>query len=354
MKVKGTLFLAIFLVALWTGCDADRSKDAYLASLPKAEGVLEPAASLEMEQFALVLPSHLVKYDHWLIIKQVQAKNNLAIINLDTHSKMETLRVGRGPGEMLQGGIAYLDGSKLVLTEANALTVVSMDLALLQEGYIPPLDTIGNFKSVRTATSRFRKVRGGYLSTSRRGEAWYSLWDADGFVGNAIERPYVAGLESASLSSIASFYASSLLTVHPDGSRACVALVGMAALSFSVIENRELKEVKRYEYNEPAVTHAAGESYISREEMLDCFHGIASNKDYVYLLYSGKKKIADENSAPSYECNHLLVYDWNGNFVARYELSKPVMDIFLDGNELYCLTQYPSDKLYVYRLPDIS
>lgn len=348
------LLLVFLLVSLFWGCDADRSQDAYLASLPKSAGVLQPTDSLDLEQFELVLPSHLVKYDHWLIIKQVQAKNNLAIINLDTHSKMETLRVGRGPGEMLQGAIAYLDGSKLVLTEANALTAVSMDLALLQEGYIPPLDTIGNFKSVRTATSRFRKVRGGYLSTSRRGEAWYSLWDADGFVGNAIERPYVAGLESASLSSIASFYASSLLTVHPDGSRACVALVGMAALSFSVIENRELKEVKRYEYNEPAVTHAAGESYISREEMLDCFHGIASNKDYVYLLYSGKKKIADENSAPSYECNHLLVYDWDGNFVARYNLSKPVMDIALDGNELYCLTQYPSDKLYVYRLPKIS
>ena len=87
---------------------------------------------------------------------------------------------------------------------------------------------------------------------------------------------------------------------------------------------------------------------------MDCFHGIASNRDYVYLLYTGKQRPGDENGVPSYECNHLLVYDWDGNFVTRYYLSKPVLNIFLDGNELYCLTQTPTDKLYVYHLPEIS
>ncbi len=344
----------ILFFALWSGCSFNRSDDAYLSSLPKSAGVLEPADSLDLEQFGLVLPTYLVKYDRWVVFNQIQAKFNLAIIDLDTHRKMETLRVGRGPGEMLQGAIAYLDGSKLVLTEVNALTTVSMDLGLLHEEDMPPLDTIGCFKSIRPATYRFRKINGGYLSTDADAKAWYSLWGPDGFIGNSIDPPHVPGLETASWSTAASFYGSSLLTTHPDGNRVCVVLVGMAALSFSVIEDRELKEIKRYEYNAPAVANEGGVSYISTGESLDCFHGIASNRDYVYLLYSGKKKLSDEKGAPSYECNHLLVYDWDGNFVTRYELSKLVMDISLDGEELYCLTQYPSDKLYVYRLPKIS
>lgn len=348
-----TIFLFL-LVAVLSGCGNDRSEDAYLASLPKPVGVLEPIDSLDLEQFGLLRPEEVVKYGRWIIIKEIQAKANLAIINLDSHSKMETLRVGRGPGEMLQGSIAYLDGSELVLTEVNALTTVSMDLASLREGYIPLLDTIGTFKSIKPATYRFRKVNGGYVSTSPDGDYWYSLWDPDGFVGNSVPRPHVTGFETASWSSIASFYGSSLLLVHPDGNRVCAAHVCMAALSFSVIEDRELKELQRYEYNEPTVVSSGGEAYISNEESFDCFHGIASNRDYVFLLYSGKKWPADKNGVPSYECNHLLVYDWDGNFVKRYELTKPVLDIFLDGNELYCLTQYPSDKLYVYRLPDIS
>ena len=347
--------IPIFLIAvLWSGCSADRSDDAYLSSLPKSAGILEPADSLDLEQFNLVMPSDLFKYDRWMVFDQTQAKYNLAIINLDTHSKMEALRVGRGPGEMLQGSLRYLDGSKLILCEVNALTAVSLDLASLREGYIPQVDTIGNFKSIKSASYRFHKVNGGYVSTNRNG-LWYSLWDVDGFIGNGIDQPRVPGFGAAAFTStVKSFYGSSLLTVHPDGDRVCFALVGMAALSFSVIENRELKEIKRYEYNAPTVVSEGGLPSISREESLSCFQGITSNRDYVYLLYSGRKKLEAGNDVPSYESNHLLVYDWDGNFVARYELSRLSSDIFLEGNELYCLTKYPSDKLYVYRLPEIS
>lgn len=352
MLIAKKLLFIILFGALWTGCSDNRSKDAYLASLPKSAGTLEPTDSLDLEQFGLVLPSRLVKYNRWIVIAQTQAKSNLAIINLDTHSKMEALRVGRGPGEMLQTYMAYLDGSKLALTEVNALTTVSLDLAALQEGYLPPLDTIGNFKSIKPASFLFCKVNGGYLSTNPDGESWYSLWDSDGFVGNSIRQPRVTGFETASWSSVMSFFGSSLLTVHPDGNRVCAALVKMAALSFSAIENRELKEIRRYEYNEPGVKTEGGLAFISNEETLDCFHGIASDRDYVYLLYSGRKWPGEE--VPSYECNHLLVYDWDGNFVTRYDLAQRAMSIFLDGNELYCLTQYPSDKLYIYRLPEIS
>ena len=348
------VFPLIFFFALWSGCSADRSDDAYLSSLPKSAGILEPADSLDLEQFGLLLPSRLVKYDRWMVFDQTQAKYNLAIINLDTHSKMEALRVGRGPGEMLQGSLRYLDGSKLILCEVNALTAVSLDLASLREGYIPPVDTIGNFKSIKSASYRFRKVNGGYVSTDSEGDAWYSLWDTGGFIGNGIDQPHVPGFGTVFTSMVDSFYGSSLLTTHPDGDRVCFALVGMAALSFSAIENRELKEIKRYEYNAPTVANEGGVPYILREESLDCFHGIASNRDYVYLLYSGRKKLLGENGAPSYECNHLLVYDWDGNFVTRYDLSRRILSFFLDGNELYGLTQYPSDKLYVYRLPEIS
>ncbi len=349
---KKLLYIILFGI-LWTGCSDNGSKDVYLASLPKSAGMLAPADSLDLEQFGLVLPKRLVKFDRWLVCDQTQAKNNLAIINLDSHSKMEALRVGRGPGEMLQTYMAYLDGSKLALTEVNALTTVSLDLAALQEGYIPPFDTVGKFKSIKPATYRFCKVNGGYVSTNHYG-GWYSLWDPDGFIGNTIDPPYVAGLEAASRSTLASFYGSSLLMAHPDGNRVCVALVGMAALSFSVIENRELKEIKRYEYNGPSVINDGGVAYISNEETLDCFHGIASDRDYVYLLYSGRMWPGEEKGAPSYECNHLLVYDWDGNFVTRYDLARRALSIFLDGNELYCLTQYPSDKLYIYRLPELS
>ena len=357
--MENRLFLVFLLVAVLSGCGNGRSNDAYLASLPKSAGLLEPADSLDLDAIGIMLPSRLVKYDRWVVIKEAQAKHNLVIINLDTHSKMETLRVGRGPGEMLQGQMAYLNESKLVLTEANALNTVSMDLSLLREGYIPPYDTIGTFKSVRNATSIFTRVDGGYLSIAPLfntfgGDVWYSVWDEDGFIGNSVSRPYIANLEQASPSTIASFFYSSFLKARPDKKRVCVALASMAALSFASIEDRKLSEIKRIEYNEPVVGFHEGEAYISYEESTQCFIGIASDEDYVYLLYSGRKWPADEQGIPSYEGNHLLIYDWDGNFVKRYNLSRNVTDIFVDGNELYCVSTYPSAALFVYHLPGIS
>ena len=255
-------------------------------------------------------------------------------------------------GEMLQGRLKYLDGSKIIMGDPNSLMTVSLDLALLRDGYVPPLDTIGCFKSIKPATNCFCKVNGGYVSTNTYDEVWSSLWDQDGFVGNGVDRPHITGFETASRGSLVSFYNSTLLATHPDGNRLCAVLVRMAALSFSIVENRELKEIRRYEYNEPTVINEGGLARISNEETLDCFHGIASDRDYVYLLYSGRKWPGEE--VPSYECNHLLVYDWDGNFVTRYDLARRALSIFLDGNELYCLTQYPSDKLYIYRLPELS
>ena len=226
MNVVGKIIALSLFIALWTGCSGGRSNDAYLSSLPELSYTLEPIDSLDLEQQGILLPSSVVKYGRWVIIKASQAKYNLAIINLDSHSKMDAIRVGRGPGEMLQGRITYLDGNKLVVTEVNALTVVSLDLDLLREGYIPPLDTIGCFKPIEKATYRFIKINDGYISLAKDYDsAWYSMWDVDGYVGNSVIRPRVPGFEKASLSAIGSFYGSSMLTAHPDGNRAYYCMV---------------------------------------------------------------------------------------------------------------------------------
>lgn len=346
--------LAFLSCAVFLAFGCSRHKNAnYLASLPPAATVLTPVDSLDLEQFGVLSTGYLVKYGRWVAIHELWTEYNLTVLNLDTRSAKKTIAVGRGPGEMLYGSNFYLEGTGVTLTDSYSLMTVSLDMASLDEDHIPPLDTLGVFKSVDNAFSRLRKVKGGYVSpvpyyNTFDENAWYSLWDVDGYVGNVIARPKVEGVERTDRVSTHAFFCSVLMTVHPDKERLCVGHVAMDALSFAIVEDRKLKEVKRLEYGMPKLGVAGnGDIVIGIDR--NTFIGITSDKDYVYLLYSGQNR-----KGPADEANHLIVYDWDGNFVTRYDLSQHVTDIFIDGNELWCLSAEPSCKLLVYRLPEIS
>lgn len=334
--------------------------DPYLASLPDPACTLSPTDSLDLEQFEILLPSRLIKYDRWVVFEVSQAKSNLVLLNLDTKRTMEAIMVGRGPGEMKQGGDLHLEGSGAVLTEVNALTQVSIDLASVQEGYIPVLDTIGTFKNCKNAFGRLRRVRGGFVSTvpyhnTLKEDAWYSLWDVDGYVSAPVMRPKIEGLNKLAQNYDYFFFNSSMMAARPDGDRLCVAHPGMAVLSFASVEDRTLREVKRIEYNKPVVVSRGEQSLLDHENSYSCFRSMSPTNDYLYLLYSGKRsQRSGKGEIPDYESNHLLVYDWDGNLVVRYYLSRNVSSIFVDGDELYCLSTYPSSELLVYQLPKMS
>lgn len=347
-------FLAFLSCAVLLASGCSRHNNAnYLASLPPAAAVLSPIDSLDLEQFGVLSTGYLVKYGRWVAIHEMWTDYNLTVLNLDTHSAKKTIAVGRGPGEMLYGSNLYLEGTGATLTDSYSLMTVSLDMAALDDGYIPPLDTLGVFKTTENAYYRLRKVKDGYVSPvpyhhTFDENAWYSLWDVDGYVGNAISCPNVIGIERADRLSVHSSFCSVMMTVHPDKDRLCVTLPDLDVLSFATVKDRKLKEVKRLEYGMPKLSVASNGDIVMELDRLT-FAGITSDKDYVYLLYSGRKIRGSAD-----EANHLIVYDWDGNYVTRYDLSQHVTDIFIDGDELWCLSADPSCRLLVYRLPEIS
>ena len=79
------------------------------------------------------------------------------------------------------------------------------------------------------------------------------------------------------------------------------------------------------------------------------FCGVGSDNTRIYLLYSGKK--SGESSSPSYQCGHLLVYDWEGNPVVHYELTAEVNSVCIEGRSIYGVSSHPSGRLYRYDMP---
>ncbi|WP_291530363.1 BF3164 family lipoprotein [Bacteroides sp. UBA939] len=78
------------------------------------------------------------------------------------------------------------------------------------------------------------------------------------------------------------------------------------------------------------------------------FTGIDSDERFVYLLYSGKSiRDAGENAL---NCSDLFIYDWEGNPIEHFLLSKPLYGFSLCGNLLYGLSRVDTPKVYVYSL----
>lgn len=65
-------------------------------------------------------------------------------------------------------------------------------------------------------------------------------------------------------------------------------------------------------------------------------------------------KYGGDRERPSSECSHLLVYDWDGNPVRRYELEKTINSICLKDGKIYGASKYPKARVYVYNLPGQS
>ena len=79
------------------------------------------------------------------------------------------------------------------------------------------------------------------------------------------------------------------------------------------------------------------------------FFDVASSDDSIYLLYSGRTR--ETQAELDSECSHLLVYDWDGNPVRRYELEKTINSIYLHEGRIYGTSMHPASRIYVYNLP---
>jgi len=80
-----------------------------------------------------------------------------------------------------------------------------------------------------------------------------------------------------------------------------------------------------------------------------CFTYGCSSDQYVYLLYSG----VDRKKATSFiKGNILLVFDWKGKPIMKYNLDIDINAIAVDNNDkvLYAVTDKPEGTLVSFKL----
>ncbi len=93
-----------------------------------------------------------------------------------------------------------------------------------------------------------------------------------------------------------------------------------------------------------SVSHSAHEA--------SAYNGLQVTDDYIYALYSGRK-FADYKSEAIYECEHIHVFDWEGNRVGAYKLDVAIRCFYPDETEgkIYAIANLPDPVVVTFELP---
>ena len=347
--------LALLLV---TACTMHSDKDLVLEDFSETIR-LAPADSIDLDAFDILAPDDVaVHHNGWLIVDKSMDTNVIDIINPESGKKIECFRKGRGPGEVLLIGPTQYSDGMLYVYDLSRKIYYTLDIEATIHAGTQVLQREFKLSSDDDGQGSFNKpyflFRGPkvIMATGIFTEGlWYGMMD-DSLAKIKSGVPLVEYQTTRNMSEAtrSAFQLSSYISFSPDGRRGVCAMLDCGTFSLFETDGNTVTEYFRKIYYEPKLIEPFGEIISPGHDKsnIDAFYDAAAVSDRFYLLFSGKP--VGDRETPSSECSHLLVYDWDGNPVRRYELEKAINSIHLKDNRIYGTTSTPSAKIFVYDL----
>lgn len=350
------LLLPVICVSLATSCARQSGGGEDILDLFASKTTnIEPVDSLNLEDCGILFPVDAFRYKSWYVVHKFNEENAIDIIDSNNPNNIiRCFTIGRGPVELLSLTSVQLRDGKLYVYDTNKYSEYALDLdSTISQNRGIIRETI-SFSEKRQMEKKVDPVNicrsdSYFISVGFYNPAkWYVLLSESGDYLSGIDFFIPEQYSDFDENALGAIHCSSVCSISPDGNKAVVGMVRQCVISFSEIKAGQLKEYKRLVFGhfDVKATKEVGASLVGYgKKTVDAFYYIQSDDNYVYLLYSGKGR---EASTPKYECNNLLIMDWNGRPVKRLILSKSINSFSIDGNILYCSSSYPESRLYVY------
>ena len=220
--------------------------------------------------------------------------------------------------------------------DGSSVTALDFEKGELIESPVAPLSRGGSQEVVIQLPKGKQhlvavKAKNFVISTGLYEEGRYLLYSlADGSARYFLSYPETPGFSDLREKTKAILYASSVLRVSPDQSAFVCADMYSGAIDFCRIVAGSIERVKtvRLHYPSVQITEVPSSRVAYTQDNRFGFIDIAVTGDRVYALYSGKTYRVDRGRA--FECQTLLVYDWEGNLVKSCLFDTPLVNINFD------------------------
>ena len=349
------LLIVIFSFCIFSSCQQEKALgDNELPDLTKAQS-LAVVDSIDLESRGILNPVFLRYCDDFLIMKNAGGREELHFLDLRNMTVTEKTVTGQGPNEvgsyydlMLgndKNSINYIDQGKWDVYSFNLDSLRINPASQQQWLYNIPKQKGIALLQIPLETERYVYFTGVYTS----GEGWIYCYDKQTqefrSYGDFPDYEELDGLEYMTKSMLFQ-----LMTKATNGKRLVLCRFGTLDF-YDIKDDGGLEVFREHHYYMPDIeVYPNGTfAYLSRTTKRGFNYFIASDDEYIYLLYSDKTMREDRENNSKY----LFVYDWDGNPIVQYALQKPLHNLALNGTTLYGLSREVEPIVYIYDLKDL-
>lgn len=349
MNTKGCLILIPLLIGMLFSCSSKQYDGiTYFDWDDFPEPMFLEGDSVEFDDI-LMKPTRIAIVDSFILMKNSNVERFFHIYNLKTKQKVgERIPFGIGPDEMLDPMWVFMPDSCLGVFDRNKkkMHIYSKSQFLNSDKTFPIRQFV------------FDELLINPIFISGKGVVSSTLESED-------NKFVIVGLDGEKIAYFGEFpeYYKDMTVLEKN-----IALMGDMAVKpdFSrwVMSHKATDMIEIYDNNLNLLKRIQGPDNILPElremsegirrssDSRECYFFPVVTDDYVYVLYDGR--VYDVESPTRYLRNKLLVFDWEGNPVKYYQLSKPIFHFDIDEEQqmLYGLTDSPEFHVISYSLRD--
>lgn len=304
----------------------------------------------DLEGYDVLRPSKLLKHDGIYFIEDGMRSGSIKSFNTLTLETNVLVLQGEGPDEMisiddiqiLDNDVVAFDHSRQKLYKVYDGKSKQKDFHELRELKLDGRAYITDFKG------------DGLVASGIFPDAWICCYDSDGLTAKI---PHPVFDESEGLSSIEKsiLFLSTHVALKPDSSRFAYATQNGGIIGIYKKEaNDSWCDVVQYAYYFPKFvkTEYSSSPIAFDREGKTGFCGLCCTNQFIYTIYSGRTIAEEGLSQNAFLCQHVLVYDWDGNPVKHYLLEKPLFQFGVDEDAgiIYGTGYDPEGCIIEYKL----
>lgn len=339
--MKNVLLLLVLLVVM-SNCSLDKPEHV--------TDIFPPSTILQhtiVAEDVFELPIDMILSHDDLIVKDLKSDSIMAVYNLTAKKITQRfLRFGQGPGETIDypASLYMINDTTLIWLDAmsrirhavfstDKRTIVSMDKSCDIDRELSLMRMVPLSDKGYVAVGLIDKGR--YALLDKQGEVKSYLYDYPN--DNVPIEPRMKGF----------IYQGGFVS-NADHTRFASYTYNSEVIEFFTINAKgSFEKVKEYHFDyanyapsSPIPTIEDGSLYF--------VNGCATNK-YVYMLYVGRK-VSESRSLISGKT--VLVFDWKGKPIRRFELTTEVTALAVDANDgiMYATTNQPEGAILSIKL----
>lgn len=308
---------------------------------------IEHSTLFNLEKYDILKPLEVIKDGEEYIFIDDKRDNFITKVNFQSNQFISGVNFGSGPQELnLIGSIKKIKDKVLIydITKKEIFELMVNEKSL----------TIQSFHKINNYPQKLFSVNyinNNIIASGLFGDFWIGYID---FLNNellsAIDFPEFEETNAIQDMQKSIIYLSTHITCSPNNKKIAVATKNAGVISLINIKDDQLEQYKQIKYYPPNfnVTNDGTIAYSKKGEIGFC--NIDCDAQHIYLLYSGRT--FETHGMLNHHCEHLLIYDWNGNPVKHYILDIPLFSMKFDNekNTIYGIGYNPEGVFVEYNI----